>query len=192
MSLIQDALKRQLEENAEIQISEIPQKILAPAADEEKIRPFSVTLIAVLIAAVIAVLTGLGIYLLKSKPSGKVTPEPIAKSRISVTDSKPVAAKGTPVPEDKAAADISANKAPEAKTVIIAAKKTEPVPAISTEWPALTLTGIAQGDNQSIAILNGKMLTAGRTLGEVTVKEVHETDVVVEYRGESRVLYLNE
>ncbi|MFA7257507.1 MAG: hypothetical protein WC047_08045, partial [Kiritimatiellales bacterium] len=63
---------------------------------------------------------------------------------------------------------------------------------VQKPWPELTLTGIAQGDNQSLAIINGKMISAGRKLGEVTIVEVHDRSVIVEYGGECRVLYIGE
>jgi hypothetical protein len=36
------------------------------------------------------------------------------------------------------------------------------------------------------------MLSAGRKIGEVAVIEVSESQVVVEYRGERRVMYIGE
>lgn len=186
MSLIQEALKRQAEEQPAVILPKMPVEPGEPPEDKKRPRPLQIITTALLATGLIAVLTGLGIYLIKPKTHSAAVKTPAPAASV-----KPPAAAHIPaaVPEKP----VTANEPAKTEPVAVApVKKKEPAPEINQAWPELKLTGIAQGESQSIAILNGKMLTAGRTLGDVTVKEVHNADVVVEYRGERRVLYLNE
>jgi hypothetical protein len=191
MSLIQDALKRKSEETGN---SRPPETADDPAlnqpAEEIPPRPLFSILSIVLISALLIILSGLGIYLILPKHQASVQqPAPVAvmKPAAVIAPPEPVAVPAAPAP-------VIAPPAEPAKAEPVAepVKKEEPAPVVQIVWPELKLTGIAQSDNQSIAILNGRMLVAGRKLGEVLVKEVHETDVVVEYLGERRILYINE
>jgi len=205
MSLIQDALKRKSEEHSVIRPAAPPPAIpvikpviapvvemVEPAADKKSIQP----LFIILSIALIVVLTGLGIYLIK--PKSKPVP-PVAQVPA------PAAPVTTPAPVDPAVLQPAAILEPPVvavetakvetviETVTEPVKKEEPAPVIlPVEWPELILTGIAQRGSQSIAIINGKMLSAGRTLGKVTVKEVNDNSVVVECLGERRILYIGE
>ncbi|HNX52421.1 MAG TPA: hypothetical protein PLD51_02595 [Pontiellaceae bacterium] len=193
MSLIQEALKRQAEEQPAVILPKLPIDPIAPPPDRKSRKARLIVPLILLLIVFLALPLGYNFFLAKPKhkslpPAAQKAPAPAAESARPAADSKPVAAKEAPVPE----ANVAANISPESKSVTITVKKEEPVSETKQAWPELKLTGIAQGESQSIAILNGKMLTAGRTLGDVTVKEVHTADVVVEYRGERRVLYLNE
>jgi hypothetical protein len=198
MSLIQDALKRKSEEPGESR----PPEILAEpsfAQPPEAIPPrplFSILSIA-LISVLLIILSGLGIYLIIPKHQAPVQqPAPVAAIEpaavIAPAPPEPVAVPVAPAPVVAPLAEPAKVEPAKAEPVVEPAKNEEPSPAAQIVWPELKLTGIAQSGSQSIAILNGKMLIAGRKLGEVLVKEVHETDVIVEYLGERRVLYINE
>jgi hypothetical protein len=183
MSLIQEALTRKSEEVPGIQPLP-PVETSEPAADRKRPQPFLILSTVVLIAGLIVVLAGLGIYLLK--PKQRILP-PVVQPAAA-----PVAPPAVPEPvavSEPAMPDI---KTREAKTVIITVGKEESASAVQTKWPELNLTGIAQSGTQRIAVINGKMLPAGRKTGEVIVREVNITDVVLEYRGERRVLYIDE
>jgi hypothetical protein len=204
MSLIQDALKRQSEEDTGIRPPAIPAEKPELPTEEKGPRPSFTMLSIVIIAGLIAVLAGLGIYLIKPRALPQQVAQPAAPAAtpapstasVSVAVSAPAASAPVAVPEPPPVQAVTTAKVEavtaKAEPVIEPVKKEEPAPVIPIEWPKLSLTGIAQNDNQSIAILNGKMLTVGRTLGEVTIREVNSTDVVVEFRGERRTLYINE
>lgn len=176
MSLIQDALKRKSEE---AEVIRPPQ----PAVPEPgKNGPgLPAIILAVFIAAAITtaliVLTfypiNMGLFkkaAAKSSPVAPAVPEPVAvpKAPVQVIEASTVEIIAGPV------------------------KKEEPAQDVKPVWPELKLTGIAQRDSQSFAILNGKMLSAGRKLGEVTVIEVNERSITVECHGERRTLYIDE
>ena len=209
MSLIQDALKRKAEEQPAVRptMSPIPPppatptvksivtatvspvaEITEPAADKKSIQPLFIILSFVMIV----VLTALGIYLIKpkSKPVPPVTQVPAPATPAPVA---PAVLQTAAVTEPPAVAVETAKvETVKVEAVIEPVKKEEPAPVIPVVWPELKLTGIAQSDSQSIAVINGKMLSAGRTLGTVTVKEVNENSVVVECQGARRILYIGE
>ncbi len=196
MSLIQDALKRQSEEQPGIRLSGMPVQpgeSPEPPVDGKSTRQIPIKLTVALFVGLIAVLTGLGIYLIKPKP--RVSPPVVQKPAPAAPIAAPapvIAAVPEPVAVPVPVPPVPVVETAKVETVAVTVTKEEPAPEIKPVWPELRLTGIAQSDNQSIAIINGKMLFAGRKLGEAIVKEVHETDVVIEYRGESRILYINE
>jgi hypothetical protein len=196
MSLIQDALKRKSEEPGESRPPEIPvEPSFAQPAEEIPPRPLFSILSIVLISVLLIILSGLGIYLIIPKHQASVQqPAPVAAIEPTpvIAPPEPVAVPSAPAPVIAPPVESAKVEPAKAEPVAEPVKNDEPAPAAQIVWPELKLTGIAQSDNQSIAILNGKMLVTGRKLGEVLVKEVHETDVIVEYLGERRVLYINE
>jgi hypothetical protein len=176
MSLIQDALKRKSEEKINAPDNP-PIAITEPQADGKSPQLLLIGLIILLVAGLLAALVGLSIYLIKPK-------EAVAtKAVITVSEPEPDAVPEVPVQNIETAL---------VSTVVEPAKE-EPAPEIKppAAWPELTLTGIARGD-KSLAILNGKMLSAGRKLGDVTIIEVNDRNIVVEYSGERRILYIDE
>ncbi|NOU36188.1 MAG: GspB domain-containing protein [Kiritimatiellaceae bacterium] len=189
MSLIQDALRRKLEETP---VPDIHSPVTPPSGEKGPKMP-QVFLLLILLAVFLAAPIGYSLYLIKQKPLnlpliGKKT-HPVAAPAVS----EPVVA---PAPVIEASAPVTppvqAVETVKVEIVVEPVKKEEPVPEIKPAWPGLKLTGIASSGSQRIAIINGKMLTVGRTVSEVTVREVHETDVVVEFSGERRVLHVDE
>lgn len=180
MSLIQDALKRKTEESqpsAPTGLQESP----APAKNPHVLM---VTLIVLLIAVLLALLAGLAFYLIRaSGPIHEILPK--VSAPLPEKAPEPVAAE----PQPEVAFKTPEPPAPE---IYIEPAAPEPVPGIPVEWPELKLTGIATKENQGIAIINGRMLTAGRTLNGIIVREVREADVVLEYGGERRILHIND
>lgn len=204
MSLIQDALKRKSEEPVEIQPPEMPVEPPDLPIGEKNPRPLFSILSIVLISVLLIILSGLGLYLIIPKhhaPTQQPAHVAVTKPVAPAVAPEPVAVLATPAPviappaeptKVELVVEPAKAEAAKAEPVVEPVKNEEPAPVVQIVWPELKLTGIAQSGNQSIAILNGKMLVAGRKLGEVLVKEVHETDVIVEYLGERRVLYINE
>ena len=180
MSLIQEALKRKSEELPKFSTPKATDALPeTPRLEETKNPKAPPVLILVLILAVcLAIPIGFGIHLIK--PRAKAVP-PAAKNPAPTA---PAAVAVVPAPVAQAPA-----KPAELLAVTEPVKKEEPAKPV---WPALTLTGIAQSDDQRLAILNGKMLSAGRKLGEVTILEVNEQGVVLEFHGERRVLRIDE
>jgi hypothetical protein len=185
MSLIQDALKRKTEESvpnqppaapADQTPSETPVPVKSP-------KPYQAVLLILLVTLLLAVPIGYSLYLMKPKP--RPVPATVAEKTVSAPEAPAPEPEAMPVP-------------PPAPHVQITKPPVEPAPEETTAqetkltWPELKLTGIASSGNQRIAILNGKMLCVGRQAGEVIVREVRETEVVVELHGEQRILHVDE
>jgi len=183
MSLIQDALKRKLEEAGENPTALPPQETAAAPANEKRPQPLLIVLILLLLAGLITLLIGLSLYLIKPKQQAAA---PAVQSPAPVEQPSPVA------PVVVIPAPVVPKKPAAVEAVVEPVAEDTPAPEAKPEWPELKLAGIAKMENQSLAILNGKMISAGRTLGEILVVEVNEKDIVVDYRGERRVLYINE
>ena len=202
MSLIQDALKRQAEENAGMRLPGMPVQPLEPPPpppppEEKKNKAFPIVPFVLSLAVLLAALLGISLYLIKPKP--KAVPKVIQRP----VPAAPVAPAVVPAPVKVAETSILAVETVKVETVIEPVAEplvveepavvTEPILKLKKTWPELKLTGIAQGgDKQRVAILNGKMLSAGRRLGEVTVIQVRDNYVLVEFRGERRNLYIGE
>ena len=185
MSLIQDALKRKSEEAETVHLpGGIPSAPAEPSPDGKSPQRLVIVLIVLLMAGLIAALAGLSLYLIKPKPQA------VAPAAQAIAPAAPVVSEPAPVPE------TSPVKVSEPEIVKEAAAEPavqpEPAPENKPVWPELKLTGIAQADNQSLAVLNGKMLPVGRKLGDITLIEVNNKYIVVEYGGERRTLYINE
>ena len=171
MSLIQDALKRKSEETP---VPAVPSPVVQsqstrPLAGEKETKMPKIILLLLLLAVPLAI--PISIHLIKQKP---------LKLPLVVKNPAP-AAPAVPEPVVQAL-----------ETVSEPVKKEESVPEIKPAWPEIELTGIASSESLRIAIINGKMLTAGSTVGEVIIREVHETEVVVEFQGERRIRHVDE
>ena len=62
---------------------------------------------------------------------------------------------------------------------------------LSTPWPRMKLTGFGKSKEESgnFAIINGKKIHPGQNIaGKVHLVEIRNHDVLVEYKGESRIL----
>lgn len=193
MSLIQDALKRKTEESPAVRPPGIPVEILEPPAESKGPKaPLLLLLILLLAAFLAAPLVVYSIYQTKPKPRALLSvikkPAPVAPVAVAPVVAAPVVAVPVAIPKPP----VQAAKTAVVATVVAPVKKEEPAPEAKPAWPELKLTGVAQGKSQSLAILNGKMLPTGRTLGEVTIIEVNDSSIVVEYQGERRVLHLDE
>jgi hypothetical protein len=171
MSLIQDALKRKSEETpaSHIHPPVMQNEPTIPPAKEKGPKMPQVILLLLLLAVPLAI--PISLHLIKQKP---------LKLPLAVKKLIPAA---PAVPEMVVQA---------IETVAEPVKKEEPAPENKPAWPELKLTGIASSDSQSIAIINGKMLAGGSTVNGVIIREVHETEIVVEFQGERRVLHVDE
>lgn len=191
MSLIQDALKRKAEETPEPVQQETPSVLHeSPTAAPEPVgepKPLLIILIVLLIAALLVALGGLAFSLLKAP--AKPVEIPHTKPAEPVIE-KPAEVPALPVTPPPAITPPAPVAVPAVEPVAV-----EPVavePPVTEAWPELKLTGIASSGSQRIAIINGRMLTVGRRIGEVIVREVRETQAVVEFRGERRTLHVDE
>lgn len=188
MSLIQDALKRKSEETP---VPDIPSPVMqskpaSPPAGKKSPKMPQIILLLLLLAVPLAV--PISIHLIKQKPL-----------KLPLIVKKPVpAAPAVPKPAEQAptaevpAPTVQVIETAKVATVVEPVKNDEPASESKLIWPELKLTGIASSDSQSIAIINGKMLAVGRTISEVIIREVHETEIVVEFQGERRVLHVDE
>ena len=60
----------------------------------------------------------------------------------------------------------------------------------AARWPALKLMGILRGagKTESTAFINGKMLSAGQTIADVTIVEIQADGVILKYGNKKRFL----
>lgn len=172
MSLIQDALKRKLEEEQFLPPKEKP--AVAPAAapvptpaPAKAPAPDSTKLLLILVVIIVLLLIGLGVYLLLRPAT-----ESVATSRPA-----PVVVTAQPVVEEP---EVVEEPAP----VI----EKEPAPPPGVQWPKLSLTGFASGGTERLVIINGKMLSTGSRIEGVRILQIGNREVAVEYQGEQRML----
>jgi hypothetical protein len=203
MSLIQDALKRLAEETAGARLPGQPIEQPAPPVppperekpkalppqEKKKTKPFPIVPLILFLMVFLVAMLGLSLYLIKPKlkPDSKVPQESVPAERDALLATpEPVKAPVVPVLTVESIVESAAPP-------LVTEQEADPVQKIKKTWPELKLTGIAQGgDRQRVAILNGKMLSAGRRLGEVAIIQVRDSTVIVEYRGERRTLYIGE
>jgi hypothetical protein len=184
MSLIQDALKRKSEETP-VPYIHSPVVQSEPASPKNPKMP-QIILLLLLLAVPLAV--PISIHLIKQKPLKLPL---VVKKPASATPAVPKPVAQAPTVEVPAPI-VQVIETAKVATVIDPVKNVEPAPESKLIWPELKLTGIASSGSQSIAIINGKMLAVGRTISEVIIREVHETEIVVEFQGERRVLRVDE
>jgi hypothetical protein len=179
MSLIQEALKRKTEEQKrQPGIPPAPQKPEPPPPPPEPVekgnavrgkKPVLFVIILLLLLTAAA-----GYYLVMRRPRPAQAPLPIAPQPVQIPVAPPPAApQAPPAP------------APEPEPV----KKPEPKPEI--QWPELRFPGSAAGGSQVLAIINGRMLAVGDRIQDVSVLQIGKTEVLVEYKGEKRILQVD-
>lgn len=171
MSLIQEALKRKAEESAGTH--PVSTQTAAQPQEKKKNMPLIALLGLLLLISFLAILSGVALRLL-NVPVLEPVLEPVAV--------KPAAPSSAPAPDP----------VPERVVTPEPVAKKKPASPPKESWPDLRLTGIASSGSRTIAIINGKMLSTGNRIGEVTVVRVDSTQVVVEYRGMRRVLKVEE
>lgn len=186
MSLIQDALKRKSEETGN---RESPPPVSPELSISDQKKPktpkvffilLSVTLILVLLAGTAAI----ALHLIRSSRPVP-PPETVAQApEPSPAEPEPLTTEPVQTPVEK----------PRPQQPPAVEEKPEPVleKTAKTKWPELNLTGTAASGNQSIAMLNGRMLSAGDQIDEVRIIRVDVANerVVVEFNGKQRTLYV--
>ncbi|MCC7300414.1 MAG: general secretion pathway protein GspB [Verrucomicrobia bacterium] len=182
MSLIQDALKRKTEESPSNLPPAMQKQTTGTPTAVKGPKPKQVALLLLLLTLFLAVPLGYSIYLIK--PKHKPAPVVVKKEAVAA----PAILETVPVPP----APVQTPEISIEKIAVEPVVEEKPVQEIKPVWPNLKLTGIASSGSQRIAIINGKMLYAGRTIGEVTIQEVRDTDIIVEFQGERRVLHVDE
>lgn len=68
--------------------------------------------------------------------------------------------------------------------------KAPPAVSQAARWPALKLTGILRGaeKTESTAFINGKMISPGQAIADVTIVEIQADGVILKYGNEKRFL----
>lgn len=194
MSLIQEALKRKTEEEHRLpEQPEVPQP--APPAEKppEPLPPQvpvspkppsnnTPALIAVIILLLFIICGGTYILLQHKKTAAAQSspePKPIQVSEAPVTPDLPPVLEAAPEPAPKPSPEPEPEPPPEEA----------PEPAV--KWPDLNYSGAAASGNQVLAIINGRMLSIGDKIQEVKVLQIGKTEVLVEFKGEKRILRLD-
>ena len=178
MSLIQDALKRKTEENPEASSQPAappPPPRPAPAASRPSAtpaRPASAPkepkkpgrIVAILLFPLMLLVAGGGAYYFLLYPK-----QPAEESIAEATEQPAPQPEATPQPP------------PEPEPI------PEP-PKPAAIWPELIYSGSAAGDNEAVAIINGRFLSEGNSIDGVVILKIGKTDVLVEFEGEQRTL----
>jgi hypothetical protein len=184
MSLIQDALKRKQEEIPPEAAPPLQEPLPVPENKTKAPQSILIMLIVVLIIALLIALGGLAFSLIRSA----ITSRPAEANDPVAVETMPQEVPAEPVVTEPP--EVQPPETPPAETAEV--ENEIPVLAVGPQWPELKLDGIAQTGSRRLAILNGKMVPAGRNIEEISVLEVTDTSVTVEYRGERRILYINE
>lgn len=169
MSLIQDALKRKAEEQPPQRLSspdtvvEEPSQTRRPVVPDNP--PRKLIIILAIAVVLILLLVGAGIYFaVNQKPA---TEPPAFKPQTLVEEAAPIQP-ATPVVEEE---EKPVEKTPQ-----------EPV------WPELSFSGVAAGDGQRLALINGRMMSAGSQINGVSIVQIGREEVLVEFNGKRRIL----
>jgi hypothetical protein len=178
MSLIQDALKRKTEEHPPLSLAPQPAAPLKPDAPPpaQKTPPDSsakkLFIILSLLIALILLLIGAGIFISTSR----------SVVRFDTVEIQTAAPPGPPAP----APSIAPPPVPAPKPV------EAPATTKKTNWPDLSYAGSAVGGSQVLAIINGRMLSVGDRISGAEVLQIGKTEVLVEYKGEKRILRVDD
>lgn len=176
MSLIQDALKRKTEEqhtfppqNTVPPPAPLTEPAPSPGFENEMPPPHSPErkLFIFLLVAFILILLVIGIsvyFILQASQEESSTP-PVAESVLPTAIAETI----KPVEPPPAAVKKSKNN-----------------------WPELNFSGSASAGNQRLAIINGRMISAGSSVLGVKVLEIGKSQILVEYKGEKRVLQVGD
>lgn len=166
MSLIQDALKRKREEEVVSPPQETPPStppVTAPESPIQKNKPkHTPTKLPLILIAVILLIL-------------------ISLGTVKLLRNVPPAAAPKPTPQQPL--EKVDPPTPVAKRV----EKTT-----KNEWPKLKLTGFASGGGQQMIFINGKMLSEGREIDGAHIIQIGETEVLVDYQGERRILRIDD
>lgn len=186
MSLIQDALKRKNEESAHSmpqppkEPSSLPPREppphpapqQAPEDSPKKTRALPVIL------GLLGILIGLAALSLLSRP------EQPKRSAASEPSQQQLSPQPEPAPQPQPAPATNPVPTPEPTPT---APETNAAPP-AAEWPELIYSGSAASGDQALAIINGRMLSEGNRIGDVTILKIGKNEVLVERQGEERIL----
>lgn len=181
MSLIQEALKRKSEEQNR---QPAPPSPPPSAPNQPEQPPNTPRLLAVIIIIVLLfILFGAVSWIVLRQPPA--APLPVApQEQSALLPAKEPDPQG--IENEASAPDAKENEGPEQTT------ETQKEPeAKEIEWPDLRFSGSAAGGSQVLAIINGRMLSLGDQIQGATLLQIAKTEVLVEYRGEKRILKID-
>lgn len=188
MSLIQEALKRKSQESSgDPTTPDSSGTPLAPPTQPSEQqssghpRTLATLLVVLLTLLLLAIVTGIAIYLTRTPlraperptstaptaPTQGVTNNTAAQEKIDPSIQPPPPSR--PSPEDSLSVATDPNR-----------------------WPELRLSGISYSKTRQAAVINGKLLTAGQHIGEVAVLDVRRDEITVEYRNKKRIISLHD
>jgi hypothetical protein len=150
----------------------------------------------VIVLSVILLMTGAGIVMVyfawnKMRASKSLGGEPTPVT--SVTSAVAIATQAPPIVRAAAPA-LPTNTAVETQNVALASN---PVPPVlfqmadvkpEVRWPALKLTAIAGKGTRGTARINGKLILVGESIDDVTLVELGEQSVVLEFQSQKQTL----
>jgi hypothetical protein len=188
MSLINDALKRasQSDRNRPSQgASPRPMKAATVA------RGWPLSWLLPVIVAVVLVLAGWFFWKCWETSHPAVAVKPAPASAPAAAAKVALAPAPSPAPAPVAPA---VPPPPAASVARLPAKPAEPMPAapvVAAAWPTpLTLQGIFYSKTNPLALINGKTVGPGESVGGVVVARIESDRVIVEWNGHSKDLLL--
>lgn len=180
MSLIQEALKRKSEEASQREIEAPPPSPPAapPTPPAPRLQPlfFLGALLVLLLGGAFYQLQRSTLFLTKAPDAPESpTDQPIRSAHPS---------EAPPTSMASATAESTPDEPERSQPV-------QPEPAPELTWPELTYSGAAAGGNQVLAIINGRMISAGETIQGARVLQIGKSEVLVEYKGQKRILHVD-
>lgn len=181
MSLIQEALKRKTEDSP-VQSAKGPAGSPAPGTPPPAVSmPRTVPVVLFLILLALVLLASIGVYLLMKQPASGS--EPAQKTQAAAQPAPVPQPAPPPVPAPKDVPDPAPKPAP--------APEPEPAPKPAVTWPEISFSGTAAAGDKALAIINGRMLSKGDTIDNLTVLQIGTNKVLLEYQGEKRIFRLD-
>jgi hypothetical protein len=186
MSLINDALKRASESHKNQPAPGEPARPMQPAASARKSGASSGALVVLVI-----VLLLWGWFFWKwwagSHPTVAAKPAAAPVAKVAAAPAPAPKPAPAPVPVVK-----PAPPPPAPPVVALAQKPVERVaapPVVEAAWPmTLTLKGIFYSKSHPLALINGKTVGPGETVGGAVVSKIEPNRVIVEWKGHTKDL----
>lgn len=126
------------------------------------------------------------------KPAAISTAPPVTASAIEVKPAQnQVAVSATPVEAPEKSRVLAGEPDPNQTAAAQTAATPVTTPAVET-FPQVKLQGIFYSKNAPSAVLNGKTLLVGGSVKGARVTKIEQDSVTLEWKGETRVLELNQ
>lgn len=183
MTLIQDALKRNLEEASAS--SAHPTALPKEKKKELRLKPI---LTVAIFLIVMGTLGSLGWNLIQKslrtkRPNARQVTQNIPMPLRPIEQQKSLTQYNEPTIDKQKENSSITDKAPTPQAL-----HKDMAPINPTPWPTIVLAGVGTAPNGRLAIINGKVMREGQIVDGVTIISISSDKVIVEYQGDVRSL----